>query len=138
MNSITSAKFTVISIGLIITLLASFMWWNITYPPKSWLSASGIIKDRRHTSGSWRPVVEYRATDGTVHTFTSNIGGSFGPAIGDKVTVYYSPHNPSQAKVAPTDGQNFLYFALGIFGLLLAATQLVPKWQAQWGKRSAK
>ena len=94
---------------------------NTTYFNLKAKKADGVVveiqehsrtkKGRKKTS--FRPVIEFKSSDGAAHRFVSKVGtnpSAYDP--GDAVIVLYNPENPSEALV---DGLLSKYLGSGIF-----------------------
>lgn len=71
------------------------VWHEITWlGRRSWIRASGqvieIVQFESNHESNYRPKIEFNH-DGSLHTFTSEYGGSGIPKVGDPVQVIYDP-----------------------------------------------
>ena len=86
-------------------------------------TASGVVVDidsRYDSDGdlSYRPVIEFVATDGDVYQFTGRTGSSSRPTIGGSIDVLYDPADPQGATEKTFVNLWLFPIAFGGFGAL--------------------
>lgn len=121
----------------ILSLILSAIFFCILVPvaqneyafTQSAARASGVVIAQNH--GKHHVEVQFTGADGKVIHYSQN--GNVSYEVGDKVTVYYNPNNPSQ--LPSTDGigalwVNTIFVALMTFGFFLIAMGLIffPKY----------
>ena len=96
--------------------LFGFVIWSLVNPPPSAEGTIVSVSRTRQNSECCPVTVEFRDDQGQLHTFSSPTGGDRQQEVGDQVTVYYNPEDPSTAQTAD---DRVMIQAIAGFGLLV-------------------
>ncbi len=105
MRIISITKYVFIATGIGMLVGAYFLYANTQEFLKSALTADGtvveLVRARANDSVIYRPVVEFRAQDGSVVEFVSSSGSNPpGYSQGEVVGVLYQESSPEQARIS--------------------------------------
>jgi hypothetical protein len=114
-------------VGLLFVGLSLWLLWAWFNPTLSEQTEGTILSISRTSQNTQccPLTVEFTDTDGNSHSFSSGSGGDRQQVVGDKVSVYYDPADPSEAQTAKDRVTPFVVGGFVLFVLLLPALILL-------------
>lgn len=118
-----------LGIGLIFLLVAGIIAYFRFDFLKRAIKTEGVMTDFILSKGkyrSYRPVVKYKTLNGKEQSFTNLVGHRPNPyKVGDRVTVFYDPVNPSHAIIGTFFSLWLFPFIFGIIGAIFTIVGII-------------